>query len=190
MKEKFVSIKPVIAVLILGIILFIVRNFFGAFLPESWLEPMILGSSVSLCVALVLGAGSLGFHTRNAMSTYAVLSASGIIGIALFMGLEKVSWVHFNLDVFSYSALLIASSGLILWGVAIIVKEYLQKNASKAHRVSASLGGIFLVAMGVLVYFALHEPKHDLVVTVATYIVFGTIFSYVGMLVWMVFYDR
>ena len=75
------SIKPAIAALILGIILFIVRNFFGAFLPESWLEPMIWGSSVSLCTALVLGSGSIGSHTSSVICAASVLSFGGFVSI-------------------------------------------------------------------------------------------------------------
>lgn len=39
----------------LGVILFIVGNFLGGYLPETWLKPMAWCSSIALCISLLFG---------------------------------------------------------------------------------------------------------------------------------------
>ena len=54
LKKFFGSIWPTIVVLCLGLLTFIVGNFFGYLLPEGWLVPLAWVSSMAFCIWIVL----------------------------------------------------------------------------------------------------------------------------------------
>lgn len=54
MKKIFSSAVPTVVALWVAVLIFLVGNFLGQFLPEGWLVPLAWGSSISLCVAIFL----------------------------------------------------------------------------------------------------------------------------------------
>ncbi len=122
LKNFFSSVWPTIVVLCLGLVTFVVGNFFGYLLPEGWLVPLAWVSSMAFCVGLVLAVVACAYNGSNWF-----FARGGVL--------------------FCMAAFLLAIWRLMLWG-DVINKEFVDIDIFR-HPVAGGISiGLLLLAFG------------------------------------------
>lgn len=152
-QKFFKSEWPAIVMVVLGLVAFIAGNFFGCFMPESWLTPLAWFSSMSLCVGLLLGAVAYGLTAKPFLMTgSSVLVIGG--GFLTFLWLVMAACGLINeqfvdLSIFSHPSMGALSVGILVMGVTALVSGILEAD-NKWRIVFVALCGGFLISVGLI----------------------------------------
>lgn len=153
LKKFFNSAVPAVVALSIGAIVFVIGNFFGNLLPETWLTPMAWVSSGAFCVGLVLAAVAYGVNVQPFGMTFpSVLLIGGGMLALLWLLMEVFGIVNedfVDITIFRHPAMGGLSFGLLLMGL-FAVKAVFKKDENPWRRIYVALCGLFLISFGVI----------------------------------------
>ena len=147
--EIFKGIKPTIVALVLGGLAFIAGNFFGEFMPETWLKPLAWISVVLLCLGLILATVARGLNEGSWAMNFALSLVTGGGAISL-IGLLFEEMGVLNHDfigtLFTHPSTGAMSVGLFLMGIMIWLLQFKIPCKVLAVLLSLSAGAVFIAA--------------------------------------------